>query len=351
MRKTKLKIGVIGLGRIGWQFHCATLAKHAEFKLIGVADPERDRRAEAEHEYGCAAFADYRHLLKMNGLQAVAIAAPTHLHRPMASAALRQGLHVMLEKPMAATVRDGEYIARTARACHRRLTVYQPHRVAAYFQHVRRLIATGKIGTVYHVRRGLFGFSRRNDWQSLQKYGGGMLNNYGAHALDQVLQLVGYDVRRVFCNLRRVASLGDAEDVVKIVIETKQGLIGEVDINQACAQSLYDLEVIGTTGVITLQTGQSNVLHVRRFSKAALKPKRLDRKLASANRQYPSDQIAFKEETIPVNKQFAVDVYRDFARAIRTGTVPFVDPRETLALMRIMAQCRCDAERIRFTPL
>ncbi|MBU0714660.1 MAG: Gfo/Idh/MocA family oxidoreductase, partial [Verrucomicrobia bacterium] len=87
MRKTKLKIGVIGLGRIGWQFHCATLAKHAEFKLIGVADPERDRRAEAEHEYGCAAFADYRHLLKMNGLQAVAIAAPTHLHRPMASAA------------------------------------------------------------------------------------------------------------------------------------------------------------------------------------------------------------------------------------------------------------------------
>ncbi|MBU1856433.1 MAG: Gfo/Idh/MocA family oxidoreductase [Verrucomicrobia bacterium] len=351
MRKTKLKIGVIGLGRIGWQFHCATLAKHAEFKLIGVADPERDRRAEAEHEYGCAAFADYRHLLKMNGLQAVAIAAPTHLHRPMASAALHHGLHVMLEKPMAATVRDGEYIARTARACHRRLTVYQPHRVAAYFQHVRRLIATGKIGTVYHVRRGLFGFSRRNDWQSLQKYGGGMLNNYGAHALDQVLQLVGYDVRRVFCNLRRVASLGDAEDVVKIVIETKQGLIGEVDINQACAQSLYDLEVIGTTGVITLQTGQSNVLHVRRFSKAALKPKRLDRKLASANRQYPSDQIAFKEETIPVNKQFAVDVYRDFARAIRTGTVPFVDPRETLALMRIMAQCRCDAERIRFTPL
>ncbi|MFH1476003.1 MAG: Gfo/Idh/MocA family oxidoreductase [Verrucomicrobiota bacterium] len=351
MHKTKLKIGVIGLGRIGWRFHCATIARHAEFELIGVADPERDRRAEAERTYHCAAFADYRHLLKMNGLQAVAIAAPTHLHRLMASAALRQGLHVMLEKPMAANVPDGEYIVRTARACHRILTVYQPHRVAAYFQHMRRLITAGKIGTVYHVRRGLFGFSRRNDWQSLQKYGGGMLNNYGAHALDQILQLVGYDVQRVFCNLRRVASLGDAEDVVKIVIETKKGLIGEVDINQACAQSLYDMEVIGTTGVITLQTGQCNALHVRRFSRSALKPKRLDRKLAGANRQYPSDQIAFKNETIPVNAQFAVDVYCDFARAVRTGTVPFVDPRETLALMRVMDQCRCDAKRICFTPL
>ncbi len=266
----------------------------------------------------------------------------------MASAALRQGLHVMLENPMAETVCDGEAIVRTARACRRVLTVYQPHRVAAYFQHVRRLIDAGQIGTVYHVRRGMFGFVRRNDWQSLRKFGGGMLNNYGAHALDQVLQLVGYDVRRVFCGLRRVASLGDAEDVVKIVIETKRGLIGEVDINQACAQSLYALEVIGTTGVIALQAGQ---LHVRRFLRAELKPKRLDRKLASAHRQYPSDQVAFKDETIPVDQQCAVDVYCDFARAIRTGTAPFVDPRETLALLRIMAQCRSDAGRIRVTPL
>ena len=348
MRKAKLKIGVIGLGRIGWNFHCAKLAKHTDFELVGVADPECDRRAEAERAYRCAAFADYRPLLKMKGLQAVVIAAPTHFHRSMASAALRNGLHVMLEKPMAATVRDSEYIVRTARACRRILTVYQPRRLEAYFQQMRRLIAAGKIGTVYHVRKGYFQFARRNDWQSLRKYGGGMLNNYGAHALDQVLQLVGYDVRRVFCNLRRVASLGDAEDVVKIVIETKKGLIGEIDINQACAQKLYEMEIIGTTGVITLQAGQ---LHVRRFARSALKPKRLDRKLASANRQYPSDQITFKDETIPINEQFKVDVYRDFARAIRTGTVPFVDPRETLALMRVMAQCRCNAERIHCTPL
>lgn len=348
MSKTKLKIGVIGLGRIGWQFHCATIAGHAEFELAGVADPERDRRAEAERVYRCAAFADYRQLLKIPGLRAVAIAAPTHLHRPMATAALRRDLHVMLEKPMAQTVRDGAAIVRAARARRRVLTVYQPHRAEAYFQHVRRLVEAGNVGTVYYVRRGMFNFARRNDWQSLIKFGGGMLNNYGAHALDQVLQLVGYDVRRVFCALRRVASLGDAEDVAKIVFETGRGLIGEVDINQACAQSLYELEVTGTTGVISYKAGQ---LHVRRFSRAELKPKRLDRGLASARRQYPSDAIAFKEETIPVDQRYAVDVYRDFARAIRTGAAPFVDPRETLALLRLTARCRRNAGRIRVTPL
>ncbi|MBI2437403.1 MAG: Gfo/Idh/MocA family oxidoreductase [Lentisphaerae bacterium] len=348
MSKAKLKIGVIGLGRIGWQFHCPTIAKHREFELVGVADPLADRRAEAERAYHCAAFADYRQLLKIPGLQAVAIAAPTHLHKPMALAALGRGLHVMLEKPMAATLRDGQQIVRSARARQRVLTVYQPHRAIAYFQHLRRLINEGRIGTVYHVRRGMFGFARRNDWQSLVRFGGGMLNNYGAHALDQVLQLIGYDVRRVFCGLRRVASLGDAEDVVKIVIETKRGLIGEVDINQACAQQLYELEVIGTTGVIVLQAGK---WHIRHFAKAALKPRRLNRSLAAADRQYPHEGLTYQEDQLRVDQRCAVDVYRDFARAIRTGKKPLVDPREPLAVLRLIEQCRRSAQRIRVTPL
>ncbi|MBI2440948.1 MAG: Gfo/Idh/MocA family oxidoreductase [Lentisphaerae bacterium] len=348
MPESKLKIGVIGLGRIGWQFHCEAIAKHREFELVGVADPLRDRCAEAERAYHCAAFTDYRQLLKLPGLQVVTIAAPTHLHRPMALAALDRGLHVMLEKPMAATAAEGAAILRSAQARGRLLTVYQPQRAAAFFQHLCRLINAGKIGTVYHARQGMFGFARRNDWQALRKFGGGMLNNYGAHALDLVLQLVGYDVQRVFCQLRRVASLGDADDVVKIVIETKRGLIGETDINQACAQRLYELEVIGTTGVIILQAG---TFHIRYFAKSALKPKRLNASLAAAQRQYPHEGLPFKEEHIPVNQRYAVDVYHDLARAIRTGKKPLVDPREPLAVLRLIEQCRRNAQRIRATPL
>lgn len=348
MAKAKLKIGVIGLGRIGWQFHCPAIAKRPEFELIGVADPVADRRAEAERTYHCAAFADYRELLKLPGLQVVTIAAPTHLHRPMAIAALKRGLHVMLEKPMAVTAREGAEIVRTARARRRVLTGYQPMRANARFQHLRRLIADGRIGAIYQVRFGLFGFARRDDWQSLRKFGGGMLANYGAHALDQVLQLIGYDLRRVFCHLRRVASLGDAEDVVKIVIETKRGLIGEVDINQACVRRLYELEVIGTTGVIVFEEGK---FQIRYFAKAALKPKRLNSSLAAAQRQYPHEGLPCKEECVEVDQRYAVDVYQDLARAIRTGKKPLVDPREPLAVLRLFEQCRRDAKRICPTPL
>ncbi len=343
-----LRIGVIGLGRIGWDFHCAILSKHPSFLLVGVADTEPDRCREAEATYGCPAFTDYRELLEKVPLDAIAIASPTHLHRAMSEAALARGLHVMLEKPMALNTRQAEAIAKAAQQHKRVLTVYQPHRVAAYFQQLRQVVESGIIGKVYHVRRGMFSFSQRNDWQSLRRFGGGMLSNFGAHAMDQVLQLIGYDVERVFCRIGRVASLGDADDVVKIVVQTRQGILGEVDINQACVQPLYELEVIGTTGVISLHGRE---IHVRSFRPSQLPAKRLDRSLASAKRAYPMGSVEYKDQVIPVEDRYTVDVYADFAQAIRTKRPPLVKPDESVALVELIDHCRRYSRKVIVTPI
>ena len=206
-----LRIAVAGLGRIGWIQHARSLVKHADFRLVAACDPEADRRAEAERELKCRAFADYAQMLEQAELDAVVIATPTHLHKPMALAALRRGVHVILEKPMALDAREAAAIIRAARSRRRVLTVYQPARLGAQFQHLRRLIASGRIGRIVHVQEGSFSHWRRNDWQALRKYGGGMLANYGAHAIDTTLQLIGYDIQRVFCHRQIIASLGDAE--------------------------------------------------------------------------------------------------------------------------------------------
>lgn len=343
-----LRVGVIGLGRIGWDFHCATLSKHPEVVLAGVADTVPERCLEAATKYGCPALPDYRRLLDEVELDAVAVASPTHLHRRMAEDALKRGLHVLLEKPMAVNVREAEAIVRMAQRHKRVVTVYQPHRLAAYFQHVRRVIDSGMIGQVYHVRRGVFSFSQRNDWQSLRRYGGGMLANFGAHAMDQVLQLIGYDVERVFCRLGRVASLGDADDVVKMVVQTRQGALGEVDINQACVQPLYEMEVIGTHGVISLHGKE---LHVRSFRSSQLPARQLDRSLASAKREYPSGGVACQDQVVPIDNRYAVDVYADFARAIRTRRSPVVKPEESVALIGLLDRCRRFSRRIIATPI
>ncbi|MEI7435221.1 MAG: Gfo/Idh/MocA family oxidoreductase [bacterium] len=348
MQQKALRIGVVGLGRIGWDFHCATLSKNPAFILAGVADTVPERCREAEATYDCRAFADYRRLLDEVDLDVLTIASPTHLHRAMAEAALERGLHVLLEKPMALNVRQAQAIVKTARRCNKLVTVYQPHRTAAYFQQLRRVINSGIIGEIYHVRRGVFSFSQRNDWQSLRRFGGGMLANFGAHAMDQVLQLIGYDVDRLFCRIGRVASVGDAEDVVKIVIQTRKGLLGEVDISQACVQQLYELEVIGTTGVISLH-GQE--LHVRSFNVSQLPAQQLNRSLASARREYPAGGVACKDQIIPIEKRYAIDVYKDFAEAIRKHKQPLVKAEEAVALTGLLDRCRTYSRRIIATPI
>ena len=350
--KNKIRMAVIGLGRIGWE-HCKQLQQHADVVLAAVADREENRCAEAREEFGCSSHLDYREMLARAKLDAVLIASPTHLHKEMALAAFAHQRHVFLEKPMAMNVVEAQAIIRAARKARRVLTVCQPLRAAAAYQQLKKILATRQLGEIYHIRRGYFSFARRNDWQALQRFGGGMLNNYGAHALDELLPLTGTDIKRVFCELRRVASLGDADDVVKIIYETRRGVLGEIDINQAMVAKPYQMEVFGTRGAASLQGSNQEGYRwlVRTLPAKALAPKKLDASLAAANRQYPSDDIRVREKLIPVDPRRKVDLHADFARAIRTGSSPFIKPCETLAVMRMIEKCRAASGGIQVTLL
>ena len=343
----KLRIGITSLGRMGW-VHLQTLAGHADFTVVGVADPLAERRAEAVAKFGCQAFATHEELISSGQLDVVVIAAPTHLHRPMAVAAFKAGLHVFLEKPMALTLAEARTIAQAAKRARRVLTVCQPHRLMAYHQQTRRAIESGKLGKVYHIKRAGFGWVRRNDWQAIAKFGGGMLNNHGAHYIDQLLDLTGRDIERLFCRLGRVAAMGDAEDVVKLVYQTRAGILGEVEINQAAPHNTYELEVYGTHGTLWKE---GNTLKLRYFIPAELPAREMETTLASAGRQYPRDNAKFYDETIAIDSKFGLEVFADLARAIRTGGEPYVKPVETLAVMQMLERCRKSAKHIIETPL
>lgn len=347
MKNERIPIAVAGLGRIGWYFHCAQIAQNRRFRLVATVDADPARRLEAEKTYHCPAYADFGDMLRGSGAECVVVATPTHLHKPHAVAALGRGMHVFLEKPMGLDAAEAESILLAAGRAGRLLTVYQPCRAIAWFQQACRLLRRGVVGEVYHVRSAKFRFARRNDWQSLGRYGGGMLNNYGAHCLDQTLFLTGYDVKDLFCTLRQVASLGDTEDVVKIIYRTRAGMVGEVDINQACVAEPYEFEAYGTRGVLRKE-GEN--LIVKRLS-GRLKAKSLDRALASAGREYPHDDVKTAERVFPIDNRLAVDIYENLAAAILSRGELLVKPQETLAVTRMMQRCRECAGSILKTPI
>lgn len=106
-----LKVGVIGVGYLG-RFHALIYSRFQQTELIGICDIDGERAASVAAEAGCAAWDDP--LALIGQVDAVSIAVPTSAHQAVACAYLEQGVHVLLEKPLAVDAREGAEIVRTA---------------------------------------------------------------------------------------------------------------------------------------------------------------------------------------------------------------------------------------------
>jgi predicted dehydrogenase len=134
-----IRTAVIGVGYLG-RFHAQKYAALPNSHLVGIADPSSAARAAITAELGVAAHADYRDLL--GAVDAVSIVTPTQSHFEVAKAFLEAGASVLVEKPMTATVEEGEALVNTARSAERVLQVGHLERFNAAVQAVQPTLST-----------------------------------------------------------------------------------------------------------------------------------------------------------------------------------------------------------------
>src|SRR5438270_7620316 len=108
-----LRVGVVGVGVMGSN-HARVLAEVPGVHLVGVADPDRRHADYVARALGTQSVDSVDALLPL-GLDAVTIAAPTHLHHDIALACIKRGVHVLVEKPIASTAEEGRSIVAAAR--------------------------------------------------------------------------------------------------------------------------------------------------------------------------------------------------------------------------------------------
>jgi predicted dehydrogenase len=243
-------VGIIGQGRSGRDIHGAHLSKDTDhYKIVAVVDPLPERRERAEREYACETFADYTALLGRDDLDLVVNAAPSKYHVPYTIELLESGKNVLCEKPFASNVADVDRMVAAAGKAGKTVAIFQQSRYAPYFQKVKEIIASGVLGEIVQINVAFNGFSRRYDWQTLTSEMGGNLLNTGPHPLDQALQLFGNDAQpKVTCFMRRVLTVGDAEDHVLLILTGEGRPIVHLEISSCCRQPSYTYNLYGTRG-------------------------------------------------------------------------------------------------------
>jgi len=335
-----VKVGIAGLGRSGWGIHADTLEKcPSMYRVAAVFDPIEQRRTEAVQRFGCKAHLDFDSLMRDRDIELVVIATPSHLHAKQSIEALRAGKMVVCEKPMATTLAETDAMIETARETGRLLTIFQNRRFDQDFLKVREVIQSGKLGRIVLIKMSSHSFSRRWDWQTLQKFGGGELNNNGSHSIDQALQLLGEKEPEVFCDLQRTLTLGDSEDHVKIVLKAPNSPAIDIEVTHACAYPQNRWIVMGTKGGLT---GNASSLEWKYFNPDDLPPRQAETE-PTPDRSYNWEGIPWKEETWTATEDYdagALTFYHELYRTLRQGAPLSVTPESVRKVMWVIEMCR-----------
>ncbi|HEY3890622.1 MAG TPA: Gfo/Idh/MocA family oxidoreductase, partial [Bradyrhizobium sp.] len=152
--RRSLRVGVIGAGVMGSN-HARVLAGLPDTTLVGVVDPLPAHRARATEMTGCHTFATLEELTAA-GVDAVTIAAPTHLHHEIALASIARGIHVLVEKPIASSVEEGRDIVSAARRAGVALMVGHVERFNPAVAAIKQAISGEDILSIAITRVGPF---------------------------------------------------------------------------------------------------------------------------------------------------------------------------------------------------
>lgn len=282
----RLNIGLVGTSGYVEFVYLPVLTAHENASIVAICGRNRTRAEEVAAKYGIPhVFTDYAEMFALPGLDAAVIAAPDDLHYPMTMAALRAGLHVLGEKPMALNAQQAKEMLDAATEAGVKHMIMFSWRFFPHYRYLRQLIAEGYLGRVYHCHiRFLANSGRKNayKWEFDPQRALGALGAVGSHMIHLAHFLQG-DIRRVSAHLGSlVARHGvdgqpapSANDTALLMVEYANGSQGMIHVSMIAhtadrARELYvslhgeagtlelDWKVFGSEALVTLRGARSD---------------------------------------------------------------------------------------------
>ncbi len=338
--KNRIRVGVAGLGRSGWNIHVKALSELPDlFEVAAVSDPDAQRRAEAEQAHGCRSYDQSEALFADDALDLVVVATPSQLHAEHSITALKAGRHVVCEKPFALSPQEADKVIAAAEQAGRMIAPFQNRRFEPVFVKLREIIDSGILGRIVQAKITIHKFGRRWDWQTLQRFGGGELNNTGPHFMDQALEIFGEGEPEVFSYLDRALTCGDADDHVKVILHGEGHPLVDVEITSAGVFRQDMWLVMGTRGGLRVSGGR---VEWKWVDEDQLPPREVEIQ-PTADRTYNRETLTWNEAswdpeaepTEPMNHQF----YRNVHARVTRNEPLVVTPQSVRRQIAVLKRC------------
>jgi scyllo-inositol 2-dehydrogenase (NADP+) len=228
-----IRIGMVGLGKMGLS-HLSIARAHPEVQLVAACDSLGYLTDVLSKHTGLKCYDDLDAMLENEQFDAVIISTPTNLHARMVQKVLERGLHVFCEKPFVLSVPDGERLVQSADSRGLVTQVGYHYRFVGAFQEAARIVRSGALGTVHHVRAEAYGpvvlKPKGSTWRSAKSEGGGALYDYACHAIDLVHYVAGVPAA-VSGVARQSVFSRDVEDEVYCTMHFANGASGQLCVN------------------------------------------------------------------------------------------------------------------------
>ena len=231
-----LRIGIIALGKISERTHLPLYKEVKGAQVVAACDPDEERALLMQDQFKIPRiYKSYQEMFAHEELDAVSVNSPHRFHAEQAIAAAKRGLHVLVEKPMALSVKDIRAMIAASRKAGKVLMVEQFMRFHPAVYKAREVIQSGKLGKVLTIR-GHFGHAGPEYWspegkwflQKKEAQGGTMLD-IGVHEMDLMRYISGKQVAQVAAFLGTLKKKIDVEDNAVAILRFDDGTLGTLE--------------------------------------------------------------------------------------------------------------------------
>jgi predicted dehydrogenase len=250
----RVRVGIIGAGWMAGQ-HMATLERLDGVEVAAVCDLDENRARELAGK--AATYTDWNQLIAREAPDALFICTPPLAHREVAVAALAQGIHVYLEKPIARGLDDARAIVDAAAASNAVCAVGYQYRAIEVLDDLRAALEGQELGLLIGIGTGP---TKSRPWFVDRSKGGGNLLERASHQID-LERAIGGDVVAVKAAASKVllaqsqGRQGDIEDAAALVLHFASGALGTIQVawTQDGLPSTYTLDVLGSDSSLHLE--------------------------------------------------------------------------------------------------